>query len=182
MPPTAPPVVVESVCLALARVFSRQTCGRRNLGCAPNLCISQIKYEKARAGRSPSSETASPVPQTTPDPYAFEWSCTDEPHATRRRAILAKYGPQVRALYGPDHTVKWRVATCVVSQLVLAYFASTMPWYGIVVLAYCAGGIINHSLSLALHETSHNLAFRAFTPNKWFGMIANLPLGIPVFS
>ena len=32
----------------------------------------------------------------------FLWVTNAEPHATRRRQILAKYGPQVRKLYGTD--------------------------------------------------------------------------------
>jgi Sphingolipid Delta4-desaturase (DES) len=34
----------------------------------------------------------------------FLWTSKSEPHLTRRRAILAKYGEQVRALYGTDWT------------------------------------------------------------------------------
>ena len=41
---------------------------------------------------------AAPAPAAT----NFDWTTSVEPHAARRRAILAKYGPQVRALYGTD--------------------------------------------------------------------------------
>lgn len=36
------------------------------------------------------------------EPHEFYWSEEAEPHSQRRREILAKYGPQVRALYGND--------------------------------------------------------------------------------
>ena len=36
------------------------------------------------------------------EPHEFYWSEEAEPHSQRRREILAKYGPQVRALYGHD--------------------------------------------------------------------------------
>jgi hypothetical protein len=40
----------------------------------------------------------------------FLWVANGEPHAIRRREILAKYGEQVRKLYGYDHKTAWVVS------------------------------------------------------------------------
>ena len=40
----------------------------------------------------------------------FFWVTNAEPHYTRRRQILAKYGPQVRKLYGTDISTAWQAS------------------------------------------------------------------------
>lgn len=56
------------------------------------------------------------------------------------------------------------------------------PWWAVVVVAYTIGGTINHSMTLAMHEISHNLAFRKVAYNRILGIIANLPFGVPAFA
>lgn len=111
----------------------------------------------------------------------FEWVYTQEPHATRRKEIMAKY-PQVKKLYGPDEKLKYIVVAMVLVQLVVMYFVKNMSWTNIIILAYCFGGVINHSMSLAIHEISHNLAFGTsnILANRILGIFGNLPLGVPV--
>jgi len=45
--------------------------------------------------------------------------------------------------------------------------------------AYIIGATANQNLFLAIHEISHNLAFRSPTANRLFAVFANLPIGLP---
>src|SRR5688572_31884071 len=89
----------------------------------------------------------------------FEWSQTPEPHAARRRAMLLAH-PEIRALYGPCPRTKYICTALVAAQVSTAYLLRDSPWWLIVAVGYAFGGVINHALLLAIHELSHNLAFR----------------------
>ncbi|KAI8433330.1 hypothetical protein MSG28_015375 [Choristoneura fumiferana] len=69
----------------------------------------------------------------------------------------------------------------VFTQLLTLPLIPHLSWPAMLIMAYCFGGVINHSLMLAIHEISHNLAFGHARPmaNRWFGFFANLPIGIP---
>ncbi|XP_054162559.1 sphingolipid delta(4)-desaturase DES1-like [Oppia nitens] len=111
----------------------------------------------------------------------YEWVYSDEPHATRRKLILAKY-PQIKELMKVDTNFKWTVLAMVFIQIVSFYLLRNMTsFWQLLLIGYCFGGVINHSLMLAIHEISHNQAFGASQPmaNKLFGIIANLPIGFP---
>jgi sphingolipid delta-4 desaturase len=120
--------------------------------------------------------------------FDFEWSLTAEPHMTRRKAILAAH-PEVRALYGADPWLKWQALAAVAVQLGACYVARDMSWPSVLLLAYALGGVVNHSMTLCMHEISHNLAFDTKSwaarllgfsnANRIVGIVANLPLGIP---
>ncbi|XP_067941373.1 sphingolipid delta(4)-desaturase DES1-like [Watersipora subatra] len=110
----------------------------------------------------------------------FEWVYTEEPHATRRKEILAKY-PQIKKLFGPDPNMKWSVLMMVLTQIVAAYMIRDCSWFTVILTAYCFGGVINHSLSLATHEIAHCLAFGITRPvaNRLLGIFANTVMAVP---
>ena len=136
----------------------------------------------AEAAGAPMSALTAPRRGAGMGGHDFEWDDAPEPHASRRRAILAKYGPAVRALYGPHPAILVKVALCMAVQLSIASVAAELPLWGFLVVAYTIGGLANHCLTLAMHEVSHNLAFRSFSANRVFGIVTNLALGIPAFA
>ncbi|RWS18399.1 sphingolipid delta(4)-desaturase DES1-like protein, partial [Leptotrombidium deliense] len=112
----------------------------------------------------------------------FEWVGSDEPHATRRRLILDKH-PEIKKLMCVDTRFKWVVLALVLFQIVTFYALKDVSSLALMFfLAYCVTGVINHSLSLAVHEIAHGQAFgqNRVVANKLFGMIANLPIGVPM--
>ncbi|KAI9120722.1 hypothetical protein K1719_007755 [Acacia pycnantha] len=109
----------------------------------------------------------------------FFWSYTDEPHASRRREILSKY-PQIKELFGPDHWAFHKITVAVLLQLGTAALLQNAGWTKILLISYFFGSFLNHNLFLAIHELSHNLAFSTPALNRWLGIFANLPIGVPM--
>lgn len=54
-------------------------------------------------------EPVSTVTEERIEQRTFHWTDTAEPHSARRRAMLQKYGPQIRALYGNDPWTAYQV-------------------------------------------------------------------------
>jgi len=94
--------------------------------------------------------------------------------------LSAKY-PEIKDLMGHDPRLKYWVLGMVVTQLISAYLLQDASWVTIVVVGYLWGGVINHSMTLAIHEISHNLAFGNSRPraNRAIGIFGNLILGVP---
>lgn len=111
----------------------------------------------------------------------FEWSYTEEPHASRRQQILQKY-PQIKKLFGTDPRFKYEAGFLVLLQIISMYFLQDKSWPVVILAAYFFGGVINHALMLAVHEIAHNLAFGHCRPlaNRIFGYFCNLPIGLPM--
>ena len=82
---------------------------------------------------------------------------------------------------GYTPTTKYVVLGVVLLQISLAYYLrNTHPFSAkFLLIAYAIGGTANHNLFLAIHEITHNLAFRGIAANKSLAIFANIPIGIP---
>lgn len=108
----------------------------------------------------------------------FHISYTDEPHATRRKQILAKH-PEIESLYGPDMRPLPFVLCIIASQLYLGSVAAHWSWPAFLFVAWTYGGAASHALSLMTHELSHNLMFKTPVYNSYFGIFCNIGMGFP---
>ncbi|ELU44312.1 dihydroceramide delta(4)-desaturase [Rhizoctonia solani AG-1 IA] len=141
------------------------------------------------------------IPKAPQDPSDFLWLMTEEPHRSRRQAILKAHpevyslrffpilsyslcAGQVTKLMGYEPLTKYVVSGVVGLQIATAYYlirvlrASPLS-VPFLLASYAIGGTANHNLFLAIHEITHNLAFKGVKANKLFAMFANLPIGIP---
>lgn len=111
----------------------------------------------------------------------FDWTDDFHTHSRRRDAILRRH-PEIKSLMTLDTTFKWRVLFVVAVQFTSFYLIRNVDSFWVLaMLGYFFGGVLNHSLTLAIHDICHNQTFGYAHPvaNKLFGIVANLPMGIP---
>lgn len=191
---------------------------------SPHLRVSAAKASST--AEAPSARIPPPEPSSVED--KFFWTYTEEPHRSRRQAIIkahpevcpcfylipqehappswfpglfrvpklrvpGKYTDipelvtdfyawyQVTKLCGPEPLTKYVVLGVVTLQLTCAYLlrnTSMLDWK-FLATAYVIGATSNQNLFLAIHEISHNLAFRSPMGNRLLAIFANLPIGLP---
>ena len=135
------------------------------------------EHRSVPLNESDATSTSSSTLNKTED---FFWTYTEEPHRTRRQAII-KAHPEVTKLCGPEPLTKYHVLFVFAIQLLCCYLlrsTSLISWE-FLATAYVVGATANQNLFLAIHEISHNLAFKSPTQNRLLAIFANLPIGIP---
>lgn len=128
---------------------------------------------------------------------SFFWTYTEEPHRSRRMQIIKAHPEvsirtelsdlkltlsiQVLKLCGPEPLTKYLVLAVVTLQIACAVLLRNTPVFSLpfFLTAYMIGATANQNLFLAIHEISHNLAFKEGWKNRLFAVLANLPIGIP---
>jgi len=108
----------------------------------------------------------------------FHWVETDEPHASRRRAILEKH-PEIADLFGPDITTFYLTVTLFLVNMAVAYAVRDASWFVVVILAYVVSGTINQAQFLIAHDLAHNLCFESTVANQALAIFSNLSTGFP---
>jgi len=113
----------------------------------------------------------------------FYWSNEREPHLNRRKQILKKY-PEVKTLIGPDIKLALSTVLLVFIQLTSAVFVHKLldfqfGFVYFILAVYLFGATFTHSLFLAIHEITHNLAFKGQIRNNLLALFANIPIVFP---
>lgn len=82
---------------------------------------------------------------------------------------------------GHEPLTKWVVLGVTLLQFTMAYLLRSTPVFSplFFLVAYVIGGTANQNTFLAVHEITHNLAFRGVKANRLFAIVANLPIGVP---
>ncbi|KAL3437691.1 peptidase [Aspergillus tetrazonus] len=147
----------------------------------PQLRMSATKnLRKAPDLRNDEPSVRIPPPETSSIEDHFFWTYTEEPHRSRRQAII-KAHPEVTKLCGPEPLTKYVVLGVVSLQICCAYLLCETSFFSwrFWLTAYVIGATSNQNLFLAIHEISHNLAFRSPMANRLLAIFANLPIGLP---
>ncbi|HSM53282.1 MAG TPA: fatty acid desaturase [Erythrobacter sp.] len=113
--------------------------------------------------------------------FAAQAKCnsTEDQHRARRRALLLSH-PEVKRLVGYEpRTVLWIVGVSI-AQVGLAAALAEQAWWIILLAAYGIGAVGALAVWALLHECSHDLVLRTARSNRWLGMVASLPLVLPV--
>ena len=87
--------------------------------------------------------------------------------------------PSVKKLFGPCPLTKYKVLSSVLVQLISIHLLQDARWHVWLFCCYTLSGSINHMMTLAMHELSHNMGARKVLTNRFLGIFANLPMGLP---
>lgn len=142
--------------------------------------ITEARSRTAAKRAAPQSVPQEETPRPDLPEDKFFWTYTEEPHRTRRQAII-KAHREVLQLCGPEPLTKYLVLAVVALQVACAFILRETPimswpfW----ITAYIVGATANQNLFLAIHEISHNLAFKTPIYNRLLAIVANLPIGVP---
>ena len=108
----------------------------------------------------------------------FVWSDEKEPHFMRRKEIMKEF-PEVKKLFGHDPKLIYKTLFVAALQLsVPIFFLPENPWL-FALLVLLVGSTMTHILVLAVHEITHDLAFKKKVLNNWLAIVVNFPLAVP---
>jgi sphingolipid delta-4 desaturase len=90
-----------------------------------------------------------------------------------------KAHPEVGKLMGCSHALKYKIIAAFLVQWASLELLKGAPLWMTFVCCYTLSGMITGSMTLALHELSHNLGAKKPIWNRVLSMIANTCMGIP---
>ena len=108
----------------------------------------------------------------------YFWVEDREPHFQRRKDILESH-PEVTKLFGTNPKLKYVTVALVIAQLTIALFIHRLSWFPFLLVTFVVGATLAQALFLAIHEITHDLAFKRKLHNNLLAFFANLPIVFP---
>ena len=104
------------------------------------------------------------------------------PFVQRRGREIRAAHPDVTELIGVGHydsMVVYKILVGIALQLLSLFLLQDSAWYTRTFCCYTLSGTINHAVTLAIHEATHNLCAKGYVSNRVILILANLPMCIP---
>tara|TARA_R110000737_G_scaffold80012_1_gene112059 strand:- start:2678 stop:3631 length:954 start_codon:yes stop_codon:yes gene_type:complete len=112
------------------------------------------------------------------DTQSFYWEKSREPHFQRRKQIMNEV-PEVKKLFGTDPLLKYKAIFVLLLQLAIPVFFLPENPYLFALLVVVVGATLSQILFLAIHEITHDLAFKNPALNNVLAIIVNFPIVFP---
>lgn len=109
---------------------------------------------------------------------SFYWSEGKEPHFDRRKKILEAH-QEVRRLFGIDRFLWLKSLMAVFGHMAIAIWFLPEHFGWMFLMALVLGATFSHIIFLAIHEITHDLAFKNKVANNWFAIFINAPILFP---
>jgi len=110
----------------------------------------------------------------------FWWDDEVNVHVKRARAIAKKY--KISKIFGPCKQTKYKVLLGVGIQLISLELLRGAPLWMWLICCYMLSGAVNGCMTLAMHELTHDLGSKRHMVNRWLGLLANAPMGLPAYA
>jgi len=104
----------------------------------------------------------------------------NDPHYARHCAIL-KVHPEIKKLFGTDLTTAFYGLVVMLAHVTMCLLVQQFGgWQFAVASGICVGAFLDLAIMVFLHECSHHLIFRTPIYNVIMGIVANVPLILPI--
>jgi sphingolipid delta-4 desaturase len=102
-----------------------------------------------------------------------------ESHIERSKRLIIKY-PQIKQISSVCIFLKYQIIFLFGLSITFSYLSSFLNNIQYILFTWLIGGTLLNSITLGMHEVSHNHAFKSFSHNRILSLICDLSIGLPV--
>lgn len=102
-----------------------------------------------------------------------------ENHIERSKRLMIKY-PQIKQISSVCIFLKYQIIFLFGLSITFSYLSSFLDNIQYILFTWLIGGTLLNSITLGMHEVSHNHAFKSFSHNRILSLICDVSIGLPV--